>query len=63
MDSQVRSLIAGLLLGGSHAVGGAALVTAAFYGLTCMVARFDWITVPKVRAAQPDATLESRLSL
>jgi hypothetical protein len=39
MDAHLRSVIAGLLLGGSYAFGGASLVSAALYGLTRLVAR------------------------
>jgi hypothetical protein len=38
MQTRIRSQVAGLILGGSYSVGGAAVVTAALYALTCLVA-------------------------
>jgi hypothetical protein len=45
METRIRSCVAGLCLGASAAVGGTAIVTAALYVLTVLVARCVSITI------------------
>jgi hypothetical protein len=46
METRIRSRAAGLCLGVSSAVGGTAIVTAALYAVTCLLAWYGSITIP-----------------
>jgi hypothetical protein len=46
METRIRSRATGLCLGVSSAVGGTAVVTAAFYALTCLLAWYGSLTIP-----------------
>ena len=43
MDTRIGNILAGLVLGGSYAVGGIAVVRAALYAVTYLAARSDSI--------------------
>ncbi|MFI5259209.1 MAG: hypothetical protein ACHQ01_06325 [Candidatus Limnocylindrales bacterium] len=47
METHIRSVIEGLLLGGSYSFGGTVVVMATIYAMTWLVARFDSIALPK----------------
>jgi hypothetical protein len=46
METRSQSLVAGLCLGVSSTVGGMAIVTAALYALTCLLAWYGSMTIP-----------------